>query len=85
MAWWLASRFKEVTSLVFAKTEQLQIFFTTKIDAHEKVDNKRFEDLGDDIWMMRVRLAAADINGQGGHRDSGKVEFRQRVKEESTK
>lgn len=65
LSWWLASQFRDVRNLVYNKTEQLQNFLLTKMDAHEKHDDKRFEDLNDDLWDVRIRLAAAHLNGHG--------------------
>ena len=52
LSWWLSTQFNK-----------LQNFFIKKIDDHEDKDNKRFDELSDDLWVMRVRLAAANVNG----------------------
>lgn len=64
MSYWLSRQFTDVRNLVFNKTEQLQRFFMDRISEHEKEDNKRFSDLDDDMWLLKVRLAADGVNGK---------------------
>ena len=65
MSYWLSSQFRDVRDMVFRKTEQLQNYFTQKVEAHEKHDDQRFDALNDDVWMIRLRLAANDMDTNG--------------------
>lgn len=73
MSYWLSNQFKDVRNLVYQKTEQLQNYFLAKVEAHEQHDDKRFDALNDDVWMIRLRLAANDMNGSGKKRKNRMV------------
>lgn len=57
---WLSRQFSTVRNLVYDKTEQLKQFIIDKIEYHEKHDDRRFHDLGNDIWAIKLRNAAID-------------------------
>ena len=58
--WWLSSQFKATRDLVYVKIESLQNNFMDKLDYHEKHDDKRFGQIIDDLWAIKVRNAAID-------------------------
>lgn len=60
LAWWLSRQFGDVRSLVFSKIEQVQRFFSEKLDQHEAHDVKRFDEIQDDLWAIKLRNAAKD-------------------------
>lgn len=53
---WITSRFDRVTKSVDKLREEL----LSKIEYHERHDDRRFADMGDNIWELRVRLATLD-------------------------
>jgi len=57
---WLSKQFSIVRNLVYDKTEQLKEFIIDKIEYHEKHDDRRFHDLGNDIWAIKLRNATID-------------------------
>lgn len=59
-ALWLSRQFTGVRSLVYEKTEQLKEFIIEKIEYHEKHDDRRFHELGNDIWAIKLRNASID-------------------------
>lgn len=65
LSWWLSNQFKDVRNLVYNKTEQLQNFFLSKMEYHEKHDDARFQSLSNDLWIIKLRNAAKDgvVNG----------------------
>lgn len=62
---WLSRQFSGVRSLVYDKTEQLKEFIIDKLEYHEKHDDRRFHDLGNDIWAIKLRNAAIDGHVMG--------------------
>lgn len=56
LAWWMQKQFNSTRHMIFAEVEKIM----NKLDQHEEYDNKRFQDIRDDIWLMRVRNAARD-------------------------
>lgn len=67
LGFWINSQFKDsrrqmYTQLkeVYDKIDRFQTSFENKLDYHEQHDDKRFADLTDDIWAVRVRNAARD-------------------------
>lgn len=59
-ALWLSRQFSGIRNLVYEKTEQLKEFIIDKIEYHEKHDDRRFHDLGNDIWAIKLRNAGID-------------------------
>lgn len=57
---WLSKQFSGVRNLVYDKTEQLKEFIIDKIEYHEKHDDRRFHDLRNDIWAIKLRNATID-------------------------
>lgn len=57
---WLSRQFSTVRALVYDKTEQLKEFIIDKIEYHEKHDDRRFHELGNDIWAIKLRNASID-------------------------
>lgn len=53
-AMWLTRRFKEVTDLVFKKTEEI----LNKLEYHERHDDRRFAAVTDDLWTIRLENAS---------------------------
>ncbi len=56
LAWWLAKKFEDYRALLNSKINNV----LDKLEEHEQLDIKRFQDIRDDIWLMRVRNAARD-------------------------
>ncbi|SRR6266481_1392866 len=63
LTWWLSSQFKSTRDLIYKIKEDI----LTKLEYHERHDDKRFIDsrndlqtVRNDIWEIRVRNAALD-------------------------
>jgi len=56
LAWWMQKQFSSAKVLVYQKSEEI----IKKLEYHEEHDDKRFQEIRDDIWLMRVRNAARD-------------------------
>lgn len=67
---WMSRQFREVKNLVYKKADELVV----KLEYHEEHDDRRFGELKDDLWLLRVRQAAKDgiINGNEDHLNSQK-------------
>ena len=51
LAWWFSGKFTAMNKLVYEQIEKV----LNKLEYHEKHDDKRFSDIRDDIWDIRVR------------------------------
>lgn len=60
LTWWLSRQFDNVKNRVDKKVEEVKIYFSEKLDYHEKHDDARFSDLKNDVWMIRLRNAAKE-------------------------
>lgn len=60
LAWWLSKQFSTTRELFFTRIEKLQELISTKLEYHEKHDDERFNQIMNDIWVLRVRAAAKD-------------------------
>lgn len=58
--WWFQSQFSHLRSYFFDQIEKLSKNIMDKIEYHERHDDKRFADVRDDIWEIRLRNAAID-------------------------
>jgi hypothetical protein len=71
LSWWLSSQFKDVRNLVYDKVEQVQRIFLERLEHHERHDDKRFNEVVEDIWNIRVRNAARDGRPLNGISNNG--------------
>lgn len=53
-AGWISAQFGKVLNRVDKTGENI----LNKLEYHERHDDRRFSELGDDIWELRVRLAS---------------------------
>lgn len=60
LTWWLSRQFDNMKSRFDKKLEEVKIYFSDKLEYHEKHDDIRFSDLKNDIWMIRLRAAAKE-------------------------
>lgn len=58
--WWLGKQFSQTRQLVWDRGNILQAGIEAKLEYHEQHDDKRFADLHNDLWDIRVRNAARD-------------------------
>lgn len=58
----IEKQFSEIRRLVYERTDQLLKTFTDKLEYHERHDDQRFNDINNNIWMLRIRSAAIDPN-----------------------
>lgn len=59
-ALWLSGQFSKIRNLVFDTVKDLEVSLNTKFEYHEKHDDQRFNDIRNDLWMIRLRSAAKD-------------------------
>lgn len=57
---WLQKQFDSLKELIYAKVNTLEDNLMSKLEYHEKHDDKRFLDLYNRLWEMRLRNAAID-------------------------
>lgn len=67
LAWWLSNKFSELREIFSIQVELVKTTLSSKIDYHEKHDDqrfsnvdKRFSNIRDDLWEIRVRNARVD-------------------------
>lgn len=65
LAWWMQKKFDSTKNLIYTKIELV----LDKFEEHEELDAKRFQDIRDEVWLMRVRAAARD-GIVAGHRQN---------------
>lgn len=56
LSWWFSNQFKGMRNIMY----DVQKSILDKLEYHERHDDKRFADVRDDIWDIRVRNAARD-------------------------
>ena len=59
LSWWLNRQFNSVRELIYAKIDQTEKILLSKLEYHERHDDKRFSDLINEIWEIKLRQAAA--------------------------
>lgn len=59
-ALWLSGQFSKMRSLVYEATSKVESNLVAKFEYHEKHDDQRFNDIRNDLWMIRLRSAARD-------------------------
>lgn len=64
---WLSTQLNKIKDLIFihidrvnTKVEAIEKSLIEKIEYHERHDDKRFGDIRDSLWEMRLRNAAAE-------------------------
>lgn len=58
LSWWLNRQFNSVRELIYAKIDQTEKILLSKLEYHERHDDKRFSDLINEIWELKLRQAA---------------------------
>lgn len=58
LSWWLNRQFNSVRELIYAKIDQTEKLLLTKLDYHEKHDDKRFTHMINEIWELKLKNAA---------------------------
>lgn len=64
---WISNQFNKVRAAIYSMRDDV----LAKLEYHERHDDRRFGELGDDIWEIRVRLAQLDgtsLNPNRPHR-----------------
>ena len=59
-AWWLSNKFNSMMATFYNKIDSVGAVILDKLEYHEKHDDKRFQQVSNDIWDIRVRNAARD-------------------------
>jgi len=57
---WINKQFSNLRSFVYDKVDGLEETILAKLEYHERHDDRRFGDLSNDLWEIRVRNAAID-------------------------
>ena len=57
---WLSKKFKEI----FDKIDNVKETVLTKLDYHERHDDKRFSEVNNNIWELRLRQVVVENRGQ---------------------
>lgn len=60
MAWFLSRQLSEMKSLFYSQIDILKKAILDKIEYHEQHDDKRFSQITDELWAIKVRNASAD-------------------------
>ena len=55
---WLSKQFNSLRDLIYAKVGALEDVLLSKLEYHERHDDKRFSDLHNELWEMKLRNAA---------------------------
>lgn len=58
LAWWFEGRFSAMKTSFYDRLEKMEVNILNKLEYHERHDDKRFADIRDDIWNIRVATAA---------------------------
>lgn len=57
---WINRQFSNLKDYVNRKMEKLEETILSKLEYHERHDDRRFSEISNDIWEIRVRNAAID-------------------------
>ncbi len=60
LTWWLSNQFKETRKYVQDTVDNLEKLFFEKLEYHERHDDKRFSDIVNSLWELRLRNAASE-------------------------
>lgn len=55
---WLSKQFGLLRDLIYSKVGALEDVLLSKLEYHERHDDKRFSDLHNELWEMKLRNAA---------------------------
>lgn len=58
--WWLSNQFKEMRTYVQDTVDKMEASFLDKLEYHERHDDKRFSDIVNSLWELRLRNAAIE-------------------------
>lgn len=54
---WLGNQFASLRELLYVKIDKLEENFLTKLEYHEKHDDSRFQELGKEVWRIKLEQA----------------------------
>lgn len=57
---WFNRQLQGLASMVLAKMDKLQEAIITKMEYHERHDDKRFDNVNNELWTIKLRNAALD-------------------------
>lgn len=60
LAWFLHGQIAALKDYVNSELKKVEKIFVDKLEYHERHDDKRFSDIVDDIWELRLRYAAVE-------------------------
>lgn len=60
LVWWLSNQFKDIRTFVQNTSDNLEKNFLDKLEYHERHDDKRFSDIVNSLWELRLRNAAIE-------------------------
>jgi len=54
---WLSTRFSSIQKEIDTKFEKILLTLTTKMEYHERHDDRRFSQISDGLWEIRLQSA----------------------------
>lgn len=60
LAWWLSTQFKQIRDYILEQNEKTEKLLLEKLEYHERHDDKRFSDIVNSLWEIRLRNAAME-------------------------
>ncbi len=60
LAWWLSAEFKKIRDYILEQNEKTEKLLLEKLEYHERHDDKRFSDIVNSLWEIRLRNAAME-------------------------
>lgn len=61
LTYWLSNKFQQEREYFFTKVDTSIQKVIDKLEYHERHDDQRFGELRDDMWEMRLRIAAQKL------------------------
>lgn len=60
LGWFMSRQLAHIKDFVYSTSETVKKSMIEKLEYHERHDDKRFSDIVDDIWELRLRYAAVE-------------------------
>lgn len=58
---WLSKQFSALRELIYSQVKNLENNFGNKLDYHERQDDRRFSEVHNEIWEMKIKAAANQL------------------------
>lgn len=60
LGWFMSRQLSQIKDFVYSSSEDVRRSMVEKLEYHERHDDKRFSDIVDDIWELRLKYAAIE-------------------------